>query len=166
MTALFLMLSWFALGPDSDTRTVQMQLQGLYDEISNTVLQFADESDVDAFHNVLYTSDWVFVDVDGQPHPWAEMRAPAVAAISEPPPESSIQRIEKVSLLPDRAIVNVKATLMRSVPDADGHNGRAQARSLTETTEFRDVWVKTGETWKCSARTQVGVPVVSVHKPE
>ena len=44
------------------TFDVQTELQGLYDEISQATLQFVTESDVDVFHDVLFTDDWVFID--------------------------------------------------------------------------------------------------------
>jgi hypothetical protein len=137
------------------TFDVQTELQGLYDEISQATLQFVTESDVDLFHDVLYTPDWVFVDATGQKYTWPQMREREVQALSAPPLSSMNQTIQTLSLTPD------------------GRYGRQGVRhTLTETTPFRDTWVKAppdndnNEKWKLKSRQQIGRPTVAVDKPE
>ena len=60
MLLLALTLPRQAIG--SEAFNLGGELQGLYEEISQATLQFVTESDVDLFHDVLYTPDWVFVD--------------------------------------------------------------------------------------------------------
>jgi hypothetical protein len=81
-----------------DTFDVQAELQGLYDEISQATLQLTTESDVDLFHQVLYTPDWVFVDATGHAQTWPQVRARAISALSAPPLDSMIQSIQKLLL--------------------------------------------------------------------
>ena len=53
-----------------DRFDVQAELQGLYDEISQATLQAVTASDLDEFHDVLYTPDWVFIDMAGRTEAW------------------------------------------------------------------------------------------------
>jgi hypothetical protein len=57
---LLLVLTMLHPGTRPDTFDLQAELQGLYDEISQATLQFESESDVDLFHEVLYTPDCRF----------------------------------------------------------------------------------------------------------
>ena len=68
----------FIPGTPVDNFIVQAELQGLYDEISQATLQFATASDIDEFHEVLYTPDWVFTDPEGHTRTWPEVRPDAV----------------------------------------------------------------------------------------
>ena len=72
-TILFLTVDLLQAG-SSDLFSVQTGLQGLYDEISQASLQFLTESDVDTFHDVLFTPDWVLVDATGQRRTGAQER--------------------------------------------------------------------------------------------
>lgn len=154
-------------GTASDTFNVRAELQGLYDEISQATLQFVTESDVDLFHDVLYTPDWVFVDATGQKQTWPQVREREVQALSAPPLSSMNQSIQKLSLAPDGATVVVNLTTVRSVVDAEGRYGRKGAsHTLTETTAFRDVWLKASDKWKLKSREQIGQPIVSVDRRE
>jgi hypothetical protein len=140
---------------------VRTELQGLYDESSQAALQFATETDVDQFHQVLCTADWVFVDAAGARHPWSEARAQAIRALAEPRADSMLQRIDKVSLASGGATVMVTAITVRHAVDADGRYGRKGAsRTLTETTVFRDQWIRNGDFWKLKSREQIGQPKV------
>ena len=53
--ALLLAAALLNPGTPTDTFDVRIELQALYDEISQATLQFVSESDVDLFHDVLYT---------------------------------------------------------------------------------------------------------------
>jgi hypothetical protein len=37
---------------------------------------------------------------------------------------------------------------------------------LDETTTFRDHWVRVADAWKLKSRQQMGMPIVSVEKPD
>jgi len=157
----------------SEAFNVGGELQGLYEEISQATLQFVTESDVDLFHDVLYTPDWVFVDATGQKYTWPQMREREVQALSAPPLSSMNQTIQTLSLTPDGATVVVNLTTVRTIVDAEGRYGRQGVRhTLTETTPFRDTWVKAppdndnNEKWKLKSRQQIGRPTVAVDKPE
>jgi hypothetical protein len=150
-----------------DPFDVQSNLQGIYDELSQATMQFDTPADIDSFHHVFYTPDWVFVDAAGQRHSWAEMREHDVQALSGPRVDSMQQPIRKLSLVPDGATVTTKVTTVRTIVDQEGRYGRKGAtHTLTESTVFRDAWVKSGESWKLKSREQVGKPAVSVdHTP-
>ena len=162
---LALMLPRQAIG--SQVFNVSAELQGLYVEISQATLQFVTESDIDLFHDVLYTPDWVFVDATGQKHTWSQEREREVQALSAPPLITMNQSIRTVSLTPDGATAVVNLTTVRTIVDAEGRYGRqGVSHTLTETTPFRDTWVKVSDSWKLKSREQIGRPTVSVDKPE
>ncbi len=83
-----LFLAAALLYPDAppDTSHVRTDLQALYDEISDATLQFASESDIDLFHDVLFTPDWTFIDAQGTVLSWPQVRAVAIQALSVAPP--------------------------------------------------------------------------------
>src|SRR5882757_2402426 len=85
-------------GTPTDDFAVQAELQGLYDEISQATLQFMSAADVDEFHDVLYTADWVFTDLAGHRQTWREIREDAVRALSAPRLDSMTQPIRMVSI--------------------------------------------------------------------
>jgi hypothetical protein len=77
------------------------------------------------------------------------------------------QSIQKLSLTSGGAEVVVNLTTVRSIVDAEGRYGRQGApHTLTETTTFRDGWVKVSDKWKFKSREQIGRPTVAVGKPE
>ena len=121
----------------------------------------------DLFHNVFYTPDWAFVDAAAQRHAWPEIREQAVQALNGPRVDYVYQTIQKVSLVPEGAAATTKLTTVRTIVDDEGRYGRKGAtHTLTESTVFRDTWVKSGESWKLKSREQVGKPAVSVdHAP-
>jgi hypothetical protein len=164
---LLLALTLLTPGPPPAAFEVQMALQGLYDEISQAMLAFESASDVDLFHDVLCTPDWVFVDATGQKQTWPQARERAIRALSAPTPDAMIQPIQKLSLIPDGATVVVKVTTVRTIVDTDGRYGRpGKSHTLTETTVYRDGWVRTADAWKLKSREQIGGPTVSVDKTE
>ena len=166
MTEILLTLMLVGPGHSPSTFDIQTDLQGLYDEISQATLQFSTASDIDEFHDVICTPDWVFVDAAGLKQSWQQARAQAIQALSQPQPDSINQAIEKISLGSNGATVAATMTTVRTVVDDQGHYGRAGAsHTLTETTAFRDNWVRAGDTWKLASRTQLGRPAVTVDKP-
>jgi ketosteroid isomerase-like protein len=165
MTQGLLLVMALVAGPAPDTFDVQAELQGLYDEISQATLQFVTPSDVDQFHEVLYTSDWVFVDATGQKRNWSQMREGAIQALSAPPLGSMSQPIRKLSVDPEGVTVMVDLTTVRTIVDHEGRYGKAEAsHTLTETTVFRDRWVRVSGEWKLKSREQIGQPIESVDK--
>jgi hypothetical protein len=149
-----------------DSFSVQAELQGLYDEISQATLQFVTEADVDQFHDVLYTPDWSFVDAAGQRQLWPQAREQAMQSLHGPRLDSMAQPIQKLSLVPGGATVVVNLTTVRTIVDNEGRYGKkGAAHTLTETTEFRDTWVRVSEAWKLQSRAQVGQPKMHVGKP-
>jgi hypothetical protein len=96
------------------------------------------------------------------------MREREIQALSGPALSSMNQSIQKLSLAPDgTATVLVNQTTVRAVVDAEGRYGRQGAsHTLTETTAFRDTWIKASATWKLKSREQLGQPTVAVDKPE
>lgn len=167
MTVVVLLLLAGLQSGSPDLFDVQSDLQSIYDELSQATMQFDTPADIDMFHTVFYTPDWVFVDAAGQRHSWTEMREQDVQALSGPRADSMQQPIQKLSLAPDGARVTTKLTTVRTIVDEEGRYGRKGAtHTLTETTVFRDAWVKSGESWKLKSREQVGKPAVSVdHAP-
>jgi len=159
---LFLMLMGLQAGA-RNTFDMQSDLQGIYDELSQAAMQFGGPEDIDSFHTVFYTPDWVFVDDEGHRHPWSEKRAQAVQALDQPRVDSIQQTIQKLSTAPDGATATTKLTVVRTVVDEEGKYGKEGAtHTLTEATTFRDTWVKSGESWKLKSREQIGKPIVSV----
>ena len=162
-----LLLTLALLGPAalSNTFAVRTELQGIYDEISQATLQFVTASDVDLFHDVLYTPDWVFIDATGHTQTWPQVRQQALEALTAPPPDSMIQSIQKLSLGSDDVTVVVNLTTIRGIVDHEGRYGRQGAsHTLTETIAFRDRWVRVSEEWKLKSREHIGGPTVSVDK--
>jgi hypothetical protein len=154
-------------GTRTDPAAVQAEIQGLYDEISDATFQFATESDVELFHEVLFTPDWTFIDATGTVQNWPQVRALAIQALSAPRPDGITQPIQKLSVDPDGATAVVNMSIVSSMVDHDGRYGRREAtHSLTETTTFRDRWVRVGDEWKLKSREQMGKPIVSVGKPD
>jgi hypothetical protein len=149
-----------ALGAPPDLFSIQTDLQGLYDEISQAVLQFATTEDADQFYQVLYTPDWAFVDAAGQRHTWPEVRDQIMRAA---PVDSTEQPIQKLSLVPGGAVTVVKASTTHAIVDNEGRYGkRGESHTLAETTTYRDTWLQVGDQWKLKLREQIGPPRVHV----
>jgi len=150
--------------PDSDSVfSVQAELQGLYEEISQSTLQFVSADDIDQFHEVLYTPEWVFIDAQGQRHPWSQVREEEIQALKAPTFDWMTQSIQKLSVTPGGATAIVNLTTVRSSVDTEGRYGpKGGSHTLTETTPFRDVWVKMADSWKLQSHEQLGRPNVSV----
>jgi hypothetical protein len=159
MYAIALALT-LALGVPPDLFSIQTDLQGLYDEISQAVLQFATVQDADQFYEVLYAPDWAFVDAAGQRHGWPEMRDQIMHA---GPVESTEQPIQKLTLVPGGAVTTVKASTARAIVDTEGRYGKpGESHTLDETITYRDTWVQLGDQWKLKLREQIGPPRLHV----
>jgi hypothetical protein len=142
----------------------EVDLQGLYDEISQVGVPAMTATDVTLFHEDFYTPDWVFVDAAGQKQTWAQVEK---RVLGEPAPDSMVQRIQHLSLDPDGATVVVAVTTIRTIVDTGGRYGRAGAtHTLTKNAEYRDDWVKVGDEWKLKSRVQMGQATTSVDRPE
>jgi hypothetical protein len=151
----------------ADTFEIQAELQGLYDEISQATLQFTTQSEVDQFHDVLYTPDWSFTDASGHARTWADVREEAFRALSAPRVDSMTQPIRKLSIDGNNATVVVDLVTVRTVVDQEGRYGHAgDTHTLTDTTSFRDRWIKVPGGWKLKSRQQIGGPTELVDKPQ
>jgi len=163
MTEALLLALTLLQGARADMFDGWTNLQGLYDEISQATLQFMTVSDVDLFHESLYTADWVFVDQTGHSQTWSQVRERAIQAMLAPPPDSMVQPIQKLSLSSDGATVVVNVTTVRTIVDHDGRYGRrGVSHTLTETTTYRDLWVRISDRWKMKSREQISRPAISV----
>jgi hypothetical protein len=151
-----------------DAFSVQADLQGRYDEISQASLQFVNDTDIDDFHDVMYTSDWSVTDIEGRVEDWSQLRAQAVQALSAPRLDAIIQLLQRLALVPGGAIADVTRTTVRTVVDVEGRYGREKGatHTLNETTSYRDTWVIVGGAWKLKARRQLTLPRVRVDQPE
>ena len=158
---------FFLPAPSTDLFATQAELQGLYDEISQATLQFETETDVDQFHAVFFAADWAFIGLDGHTRHWDEVRAQAIQALQAAPPDSMTQPIQKLSIASDgTATVLVSLTTTRAIVDNEGRYGKKGAPyTLTESTPFRDTWLKTLRGWTFQSRQQLGQPKVTVDKP-
>jgi len=156
---MFLVLALLlASSPPTDTYEVQATLQGLYDEISQTLLQLSSDSDVDQLHDVLYTPDCVFVDASGKQHPWADMREQMLRMTKADHVSEMVQRIQRVSLTPKGATVIVQASTLHPVAKDGASSDAKDATLVTDATTYRDTWVQTAGAWRLQSRTQVGGP--------
>jgi hypothetical protein len=165
-TSLLLVLGLLQTG-SPDAFSVQTELQGLYDEISQTSLQLVNENELDDFHDVLFAPDWVLVDAAGQRRTWTQVRQDAVQSLNSSHHDPMVQSIQKLTLMSGGATALVNVTIIRSVIDDDGRYGQKGApHTLTETTPFRDTWISAGDRWKFKSRQQTGPPKVLVDKPE
>jgi hypothetical protein len=165
-TILLLTLGLLQAG-SPDAFTVQADLQGRYDEISQASLQFVTDADVDDFHDVMYTSDWAVTDMAGQRQDWAQLRRQALHALTTPHPLAIVQAIQKLALMPNGATALVNVTTVRSVVDNEGRYGqKGRTHTLNETISYRDTWVTVAGGWKLQAREQISLPRVQVDKPD
>jgi hypothetical protein len=161
---IMLLLALAVVRPDDQSAfSVQAELQGLYEEISQATLQFVTGDDIDQFHEVLYTPEWVFIDATGKRSPWSQVREEQIQALTAPPFDWMNQAVQKVSLTSGGATAVVSVTTVRTIVDTEGKYGqKGSSHTLAQTTPFRDVWIKMGDTWKMQSREQIGKPTVSV----
>jgi len=166
--ALLVAMALLVSGVSVDRFEIQAELQGLYDEISQATLQFTTQSELDQFDDVLYTPDWSFTDAAGHTRTWPDMREEAFRALSGPRVDSMIQPIRSVSVdASGGATVVVNLVVVRTLVDSEGKYGRSgETHTLTDTTSFRDRWIKVSGAWKLKSRTQIGGPTELVDKPQ
>ena len=146
MTMLLLIPFAFLQLSFHDSLPVQTDLQGLYAEMSQAaLLTGSTDAEIDDFHDVLCTTDWVFIDMHGGRHDWQDMREQTVRLLTGPPLDSMVQTIQQLALAPGSATVIVQMTTVRSLVGA----------RATERTFFRDTWVETPEGWKLKSREQL-----------
>jgi hypothetical protein len=144
-----------------------VELQGLYDEISQVDAPYLTDADLNLFFQMLYTPDWVFVDTGGRKQPWADVRD-QVTKTEVGPEDSVVQRVVRLALVPGGATTVVEATAFRPVVvDAAGRYGRPGAsHTITETTSYRDSWVNGPDGWRMRSREMLKPSRVEVDKPE
>jgi len=146
-----------AVAAPRDPFLVQVDLQSLYDEDSAAELQFDTTADIDRFHEVFCTADWIFIDADGSRHLWEDVRDRAASLLTTPRFDSIEQPIQKLALTPSGATVVVAMTTLRAVVDSEGRFGRAGVtHTVAETTTFRDTWAETANGWRQTSRQQIG----------
>jgi hypothetical protein len=145
----------------------RVDLQALYDEMSEITLSLETAADVDNLHAVLYASDYVYVDRKGEKHQLAEVREELIRTLQQPPFDWMSQAIQKISPTSDGARVVVEMTTVRSATDTQGQYGpQGRTHTLTEVTTFRDDWVRNaGSPWRLKAREQLGSPKTFIDKP-
>jgi hypothetical protein len=145
--------------PDPKLFDTQVELQGLYDEITEVYGPGMTSEDISMFDQVVYAPDWVFVDANGRTLTRAEMNARKARA---PEPDSVINRIEKLAAVPGGLTALVTGITVHTFVDTDGRYGRPGAsHTITEVTPYRDSWVQGPTGWTMTERQQVG-PTKSV----
>jgi hypothetical protein len=165
--ALLVAVALLIPAASADTFEIQAELQGLYDEISQATLQFTNQSELDQFHDVIYTPDWAFTDAAGHTRTWADVREETFRALSAPRVDSMLQPIRSVTVDAGGATVVVNMITVRTVVDNAGKYGHAgDTHTLTDTTSFRDRWIKISGEWRLKSRTQIGGPTELVDKPQ
>jgi len=141
----------FLIGPrQSSART---DLQGMYDEMSAATLQVTTAAEIDDFHAVLCTPDWVFVDRGGRTHDWQEARARAIEQLNAPTFDSIVQRIQRLTAAPGTATTIVKVTT-------------TAAKAGITVAFYKDMWIAMPDGWRQQSRTEIAKPGVlneSIH---
>lgn len=142
----------------------QVELQGLYDEISEVYGPAMTVQDISMFDEVVYTPDWVFVDAAGRRFTRAELSARDAQL---PEPDSVIERIEKLAPVAGGMAALVTAINVHAFVDTQGRYGpRGASHTLSEITPYRDRWVRVAGEWKMQSREQVGPTRTVLDKPE
>ena len=135
----------FLLGPRQSP--VRTDLQGMYDEMSAATLQVTTPAEIDEFHAVLCTPDWVFVDREGHTHDWRDARARAIEQLSAPTFESIVQRIQRLTATTRTATTIVKVTM-------------TAAKTGKTVAFYKDTWVAMPDGWRQQSRTEIEKPIV------
>jgi hypothetical protein len=157
MTALLIAMLVMVSPASQDTFALRCDLQAVYDEMTQVTLLSKSADDVDLFHAVFYAPDFVFIDAEGQPHGWAQLRGNAIQALRDPPVDQVRQTIRDVTPTSDGAIALTAFITVRTIVDHEGRYGQAGSpHSLAKVTTFRDTFVKSGTSWKLKAREQIG----------
>jgi hypothetical protein len=150
--------------PQRSTFGTEMQLQGMYDEISEISAPTLSDEDMNVFLDVVYTPDWVLVDAAGTRLTRAGLSAREALS---PEPDSVIWRIEKVIPGADGITALITAISVHTFVDTQGRYGRPGAsHTRTDVTPYRDGWVRGAIGWKMRSREQVGPTKTVLDKPE
>ena len=154
---VFALLAALQANPSQDTFGVSCDLQGLYDEMAQATAVSYTARDVDLYHGVFYTPDWVFVDAQGQRHPWTELRDQTISQAGEHRFDAIYQVLQDATITADGATTTIDYIVVRSIDDRDGKYGKAGAKhTIAEVTALRDTWSKTGVVWRLKMREQLG----------
>lgn len=152
-----------------DSFMVASELRGLYDEMSQATLEYNTAAELDDFHRVFCTPDWVFIDLQGKRHDWQEMGEKAIQNVSGPPLETMTQTIRQIAVAPGGVTDVVEVTTVRNLLDdravvdaQEQYARRGEVQMETATTFFRDTWVETPGDWKLKSREQLIQTKVSV----
>jgi hypothetical protein len=141
-----------------------MELQGIYDEISEISFPALTIDEMAVFDDVIYTTDWVFVDATGRKLTRAELSA---RDANSPEPDARIERIDKVLPGAGGGTTLITAITVHTFVDTQGRYGRPGAsHTLTEVTRYRDRWVRGAVGWKMQSREQAGPTRAVLDKPE
>jgi hypothetical protein len=150
--------------PQRATFDTEMELQGLYDEISEITVPALTEEDMNVFFDVVYAPDWVFVDAAGRKLTRAEL---STRDAQSPEPDVVIDRIDKVLPAAGGVTTLITAITVHTFVDTQGRYGRPGAsHTLTEVTRYRDRWVRGAVGWKMQSREQAGPTRTVLDKPE
>ncbi len=150
--------------PQRSTFDTEMELQGIYDEISEISVPALTHEDMNVLSDVIYAPDWVFVDAAGRKLTRAELDA---RDAQSPEPDAVIERIEKVSPGAGGVTTLITAISVHTFADAQGRYGRPGAtHTLTEITPYRDRWARSATGWKMTSREQAGPTKTVLDKPE
>jgi hypothetical protein len=150
--------------PQRSTFVTEMELQGIYDEISEISVPALTAEDMSTLLDVVYTPDWVLVDSAGRRLSLADLSA---RDATSPEPDAVIERIERV--LPGAGFVttHIAAISVHSFVDTTGRYGPPGAtHTLTEITPYRDRWVRISGEWRMKSREQAGRTKTALDKPE
>ncbi len=151
--------------PLTEAFVVRCDLQAIYDEMASTTLAARSAADVDMFHNVFYTPDWAFIDVDHQRHEWADLRRQEIEALSRPAPQMFRMAIQTLSTAANGATVVVRVITVKRFTDAEGKYGKpGLEHTIAQITEMRDAWVRDGGLWRMQLREQLAAPRQLVDK--
>ena len=150
--------------PQQATFGTDVQLQGIYDEMSEVYVPAMTPEDVHLYDQTVFTPNWVFVSASGHSYTQAQMAAREARA---PVPDSTEQLIQSITPVPGGVNVLVTMTTVRSIVDRDGRYGAPGAtHALTEATPFADHWVKTPDGWRMTSREQLGPTRTILDQPE
>jgi hypothetical protein len=150
--------------PQRATFDTEMELQGLYDEISEITVPALTEEDMNVFFDVVYAPDWVFVDAAGRKLTRTEL---STRDAQSPEPDAVIDRIDKVLPAAGGVTTLITAITVHTFVDTQGRYGRPGAsHTLTEVTRYRDRWVRGAVGWKMQSREQAGPTRAVLDKPE
>jgi hypothetical protein len=161
-----LVLAGALQAPPHDAFSIRVDLQGLYDEMSESLVGARSAEDLDTLHDVLYADDYAVVDRDGHRRSWSEVREELLRTLNQAPPDWMTQTIQKVSPTSNGATVTVVLNTLRTITDTAGKYGpQGRSHMLTEVTNYRDEWAMSSVGWRLKLREQVGQPKQYVDKP-